>query len=336
MKDQINTIRAAVDLCLLVNPEKAEQALTALTQLEAMVGAQEPVAWMANFTNRYGNADVYVTTHKHLAIENDEHGTPRPLVFGDAAPVGQQHVPEADCGNITPAELAKRIERGEKWEVAQQPLAEPTDSMGIPLSCGKPLCSPGDHHPLCRLHKQPQAEVVWVNPELEHMAEEAECVSMCLNDRGVPSKDGSKPLSLWGRVQQYANPRFLEGMTTNTPIISSEHIKALAQVCRLIGNYTTAEFVQNVVGFAQVLLANKAVQEAFVKANAHLLYAAPQQAEAVPPDVVRNADVEAAAKKMAEIFDYPWDFMPEKGRNTMRENVRAVLDAAIAQQKGGV
>lgn len=26
---------------------------------------------------------------------------------------------------------------------------EPTDSMGIPVSCGKPLCSPGDHHPLC-------------------------------------------------------------------------------------------------------------------------------------------------------------------------------------------
>ena len=61
-----------------------------------------------------------------------------------------------------------------------------------------------------------------------------------------------------------------------------------------------------------------------------------QPAQAVPPDVVRDADVEAAAKKMAEIFDYPWDFMPEKGRNTMRENVRAVLDAAIAQQKGGV
>ena len=42
----------------------------------------------------------------------------------------------------------------------QQPQAEPTDSMGIPLSCGKPLCSPGDHHPLCKLHKKPQAEAV--------------------------------------------------------------------------------------------------------------------------------------------------------------------------------
>ena len=31
---------------------------------------------------------------------------------------------------------------------------EPTDSMGMPVSCGKPLCSPGDHHPLCKLAAQ--------------------------------------------------------------------------------------------------------------------------------------------------------------------------------------
>ena len=49
-------------------------------------------------------------------------------------------------------------------------------------------------------------------------------------------------------------------------------------------------------------------------------------------EAVRDADVEAAAKKMAEIFDYPWDFMPEKGRNTMRENVRAVLAAAQGEK----
>lgn len=35
--------------------------------------------------------------------------------------------------------------------VAFQP-SEPTSEMGIPLSCGGPLCSPGDHHPLCRLY----------------------------------------------------------------------------------------------------------------------------------------------------------------------------------------
>lgn len=28
-----------------------------------------------------------------------------------------------------------------------------TDSMGMPVSCGKPLCSPCDHHPLCDMHK---------------------------------------------------------------------------------------------------------------------------------------------------------------------------------------
>jgi hypothetical protein len=28
---------------------------------------------------------------------------------------------------------------------------DPVDSMGVPLSCGRPLCSPGDHHPMCRL-----------------------------------------------------------------------------------------------------------------------------------------------------------------------------------------
>ncbi|MES2218394.1 MAG: hypothetical protein V4501_08275 [Pseudomonadota bacterium] len=26
------------------------------------------------------------------------------------------------------------------------------DSMGIPTSCGKPLCNAIDHHPLCKLH----------------------------------------------------------------------------------------------------------------------------------------------------------------------------------------
>jgi len=30
-------------------------------------------------------------------------------------------------------------------------VQEPVDSMGMPLSCGRPLCSPGDHHPLCKL-----------------------------------------------------------------------------------------------------------------------------------------------------------------------------------------
>jgi hypothetical protein len=34
---------------------------------------------------------------------------------------------------------------------AQPAVQEPVGSMGMPLSCGKPLCAPGDHHPLCKL-----------------------------------------------------------------------------------------------------------------------------------------------------------------------------------------
>ncbi len=36
---------------------------------------------------------------------------------------------------------------------------EPVGSMGMPLSCGKPLCAPNDHHILCRLYK-PQEAVI--------------------------------------------------------------------------------------------------------------------------------------------------------------------------------
>lgn len=40
-------------------------------------------------------------------------------------------------------------------------------------------------------------------------------------------------------------------------------------------------------------------------------------------------DIESAAKKIAERMDYPWECMPEQGRNSMRENAKAIVDAAI-------
>ena len=45
------------------------------------------------------------------------------------------------------------------WNTRALTAAQPaqTDSMGMPTSCGKPLCSPDEHHPLCKLH-QPAAE----------------------------------------------------------------------------------------------------------------------------------------------------------------------------------
>ena len=39
-------------------------------------------------------------------------------------------------------------------------------------------------------------------------------------------------------------------------------------------------------------------------------------------------NLEAAAMKLAEVFDYPWEDMPSEGRQNMRTNVEAVLLAA--------
>ena len=69
-----------------------------------------------------------------------------------------------------------------------------------------------DHEAIASLHQaiaeaEKQEPVAWVNPVLEHQAEEAECVAMCLNDRGVPTMIGGKSLSLWGRVEHYANSK---------------------------------------------------------------------------------------------------------------------------------
>ena len=59
-------------------------------------------------------------------------------------------------------------------------------------------------------------------------------------------------------------------------------------------------------------------------------------------DLVRNAVLEeaaatkapeqldAGARKLAELLDYPWAHMPEQGRQTMRNNVIAVLQAIDA------
>lgn len=44
----------------------------------------------------------------------------------------------------------------------------------------------------------------YLNPKTELQAEEAECVSMSLDKAGVPTEEGGKPLSLWGRVLHFA------------------------------------------------------------------------------------------------------------------------------------
>lgn len=53
---------------------------------------------------------------------------------------------------------------------------------------------------------------------------------------------------------------------------------------------------------------------------------------------VAEGAIEAAAKKLAEDFDYPWEHMPAKGKEDFRAKVRsivAMLDAAPTQQQEG-
>ena len=49
------------------------------------------------------------------------------------------------------------------------------------------------------------------------------------------------------------------------------------------------------------------------------------QAGAVP---LTDEQIDAAAKKLAECMEYPWEFMPEPGRKNMRKHAQDVIDAA--------
>lgn len=53
----------------------------------------------------------------------------------------------------------------------------------------------------------------------------------------------------------------------------------------------------------------------------------PTQAQvgAVP---LTKEQIEAAAKKLAERMEYPWEFMPEPGRKNMRKHAQDVIGAA--------
>jgi len=52
----------------------------------------------------------------------------------------------------------------------------------------------------------------------------------------------------------------------------------------------------------------------------------PLKREVVLPD---EMDIEAAAKTLADCMDYPWEHMPEQGRETMRKHAAAIIEAAF-------
>lgn len=68
---------------------------------------------------------------------------------------------EAGVGNSTDYEKQADARSLAMEALAAKPAqGEAVDSMGMPISCGKPLCSVNDHHPLCRLYAAPPAPSV--------------------------------------------------------------------------------------------------------------------------------------------------------------------------------
>ncbi|MNC52609.1 hypothetical protein D3C75_1019650 [compost metagenome] len=47
--------------------------------------------------------------------------------------------------------------------------------------------------------------------------------------------------------------------------------------------------------------------------------------------VRKDLDTEAGAKALAACFDFPWEYMPEQGRASMRKHLQTILDAALGK-----
>ena len=103
---------------------QAEQALSLGGIWQAMSATPEPVAWMASYVDPIGNDRVYVTSHHDLAVENDMHGTPRPLVFGDTHPAPS--VPDDVVRDAI--STVREHYRGTDWGKAAESICDAIDA----------------------------------------------------------------------------------------------------------------------------------------------------------------------------------------------------------------
>ncbi|BAO88964.1 hypothetical protein [Caballeronia cordobensis] len=155
-------------------------------------------------------------------------------------------------------------------------------------------------------------------------------------------KEGSRQTTVISELKQ----------VTQTPDVSYEHLFALAKMCGLIGPYSIKEVNDRIIGYARVVLNDNAVQEAFVRANEHVLSAeiaalreriAGMEKEAAGPAI--TADVHADAARYQWLRDKRVDFdlmglhsfyatklWRELGE---RFDWDDAIDAAIAKEKQG-
>ncbi len=100
-------------------------------------------------------------------------------------------------------------------------------------------------------------------------------------------------------------------------------------VCDGVGH--APECVQNHIAFLNSRIAA-------LKKEAHDWWsAAASRPPASSERVALSEDrLEAAAKVLAQCMDYPWSHMPEKGRDTMRNNVKLIIEAAQINPVPGI
>lgn len=414
MIEQLRTIRAGVAEFAEGDGQKGlGMILGAAAQLEAMVGEQQPVAWTPTLTYPHYEDTRFWVNGKPRQEDIDywsQHGAG--ITYAYAAPVAQQPRPDftdewtgylkdgetpferfmrerKDLGALTKL-YQRALEENERLK-AQQPQAEPTDSMGIPLSCGKPLCSPGDHHPLCKLHKKPQADDDYKGWYCAHCQRGVDGSEVTFHEQHTvcgrvitddlppkqPQAEAVPKLQVLYRSMRESCGRtnwtaslFVKGRGDFT-IARSEYphrVRYEADRVRwLIGELDTEPFILdydadeqtpchlcggtgeldgkpcwglNFKGTVHHAAPQQAEAVQYTRADLDRAYSAGlvegerlaiQQAEAVPPDVVRDAE----RYRWLRSGKYPYRF----AHNVLNDTplgIDAAIDAAIAQQKGGV
>lgn len=123
-----------------------QQVLDAIDHLRVATTQQpatgEPVAWMASYVDPVGNDHVYVTSHHDLAVENDMHGTPRPLYTHPApsVPMTERELELIDGMVAVQLDHAQRCdaisnrvmaEKQKGWDMERVELLRRIRSLGI-------------------------------------------------------------------------------------------------------------------------------------------------------------------------------------------------------------
>lgn len=330
MKHQLQTIRAGLETAtcysmLGVDAHSVQLALTALTQLEAMVGAQEPVAMLHD--------DGYWTPMKTEAGRalNDRlmrAGSPSIDVY--AAPVAQHPQTEPDDETLK--------ERDDAEDFIDMLLDEVlgTDRPEWTSAYGRDDALRDVQERMTALHK-PTVDKAWDRFEKAQQPQADTC-QMC-GDKPHPGCNsefqGDKACRFWPAPDSsYRDDNYWRGWNAAIKFQQAEAVPLPPQVMVDMVPPATA---RDRWMYEQGRLAERDPRT----------HAAPQQAEAVPSDVVRDAERyrwlrdgccegypsgEGSRQKDAYLVITGYDDLYPM----TLEQKDAAIDAAIAQQKGSV